>query len=66
VVLADRVKDLVRQRCAELRDGSFAGRLDVPIEPNASRLENPDGGVADFGTHAVARNQRYCVSSQSV
>src|ERR1700674_3078208 len=66
LVLADRLQNMVGQGCAVLSDGSFARLVDVPLELDSRSLENPYCGFADLGADAVARDQRYCVLSQSV
>ena len=41
----------------------FAGRLHVPVELHAGRLEHADRRVADLRPDTIARDERYRVPS---
>src|SRR5438270_10141057 len=66
LVLADRREHRVRERRAELGDRGLTCLLDVPLELDTGGFEDPNCRFADLRAHAVPRNQRYCVPTQSV
>src|SRR5260370_15908546 len=57
LVFANRGEHVLGERRSEFGDRGLAGLLDVPIELNAGEFEDSDCGVADLGTHAVARDE---------